>query len=122
MLRAFERYAHGDVRAVLELVDPDLEWTCLDPSEIDPEPQVCHGRHELEHALVHRRTQGLRSALVEVASNGDQVVVTRTPGLDALHARQTDDMNVDVFTIRDGRVVALRACRDRAEARALAGA
>jgi hypothetical protein len=36
---------------MLELVDPDLEWTYMDPSLEDPEPQVCRGRHELESAL-----------------------------------------------------------------------
>jgi hypothetical protein len=29
-------------------VDPDLEWTYVDPSLEDPEPQVCRGSHELE--------------------------------------------------------------------------
>jgi hypothetical protein len=29
--------------------------------------------------------------------------------------------NYDVFTVRDGRVVAMRACRDRDEALAIAG-
>jgi ketosteroid isomerase-like protein len=120
--RAYERYEHGDLAAVLDLVDPDLEWTYLDPGEADPEPQVCHGCHELAHALERQHSQGLRSELVEIVGHGNQVVVvTRTPGLDALRARQASDRSVDVFTIRDGRVRALRACRDRSEARAIAG-
>lgn len=120
--RAYERYVDGDLAAVLDLVDPDLEWTYLDPAETEPEPQVCHGRHELEHALERQRAQGLRSELEEVIGRGDKVmVVTRTPGLDALRARHAEDRNFDVFTIRGGRVVALRACRDRAEALVLAG-
>ncbi|MGH2467747.1 MAG: nuclear transport factor 2 family protein [Actinomycetota bacterium] len=120
--RAYERYAAGDIEALLDLVDPDLEWTYLDPADPDPEPQVCHGRHELEHALERQRTQGLRSELEEVTGQGDMVlVVTRTPGLDASRARKADDRNVDVLTFRGARVVALRACRDRAEATALTG-
>jgi ketosteroid isomerase-like protein len=119
---AYERYANGDFAAILELVDPDLEWTYLDPADADPAPQVCYGRHELEHALDRQRRQGLRSQLEEVIGRGDQVVVvTRTPGLDAVRARQAGDRNVDVFTVRAGRVVALRACRDRNEALTLAG-
>jgi ketosteroid isomerase-like protein len=120
--RAYERYAQGDLAALLEMVDPDLEWTYLDPAEANPEPQVCHGRNEFEHALERQRIQGLRSQVEELVGLGDQVVaVTRTPGLDAFRARQADDRNVDVFTIRAGRVVAIRACHDREEALAVAG-
>jgi ketosteroid isomerase-like protein len=119
---AYERYAQGDLGAILDIVDPDLEWTYLDPSQTDPEPQVCYGQHELAHALERQRAQGLRSELEEVIGNGDKVViVTRTPGLDAFRARKANDRNVDVLTFASGRVVALRACRDRAEAMALAG-
>jgi ketosteroid isomerase-like protein len=119
---AYERYANGDLAAILDLVDPDLEWTYLDPAEADPAPQVCHGRHELEHALERRRRQGLPSQLEEVIGRGDQViVVTRTPGLDAVRARQAGDRNVDVLTVRAGRVVALRSYRNRDEALTLAG-
>jgi hypothetical protein len=35
--------------------------------------------------------------------------------------RHSQDRNYDVFTVRDGRVVAMRACRDRDEALAIAG-
>jgi hypothetical protein len=42
--RAYEAYANGDLAAMLELVDPDLEWTYLDPALEQPTPQVCHGR------------------------------------------------------------------------------
>jgi ketosteroid isomerase-like protein len=119
---AYERYASGDLQAVLDLVDEDVEWTYLDPAEVDPEPQVCLGRHELEHAMKRQRAQGLRPELVEVLGHDDKVmVVTRTPGLDALRARHAIDRNFDVFTIRGGRVVALRACRDRTEALTQAG-
>ncbi|HEY3072868.1 MAG TPA: nuclear transport factor 2 family protein [Candidatus Limnocylindrales bacterium] len=120
--RAYEQYVSGNLAQILDLVDPDLEWTYLDPSEADPEPQVCHGRHEFEHALERQQAQGLRSELEDVIGNGDKVViVTHTPGLDAFRVRQADDRNVDVLTFRAGRVVALRGCRNRAEAMALAG-
>jgi ketosteroid isomerase-like protein len=119
---AYEAYARGDVTTMLGFVDPDLEWTFLDPSVEDPEPQVCHGRHELEHALARRARQGLQTELEEVAGSGDLVmVVTRTPGVDAQRARAADDGNYDVVTVREGRIVALRACRNRNEALAIAG-
>lgn len=49
------------------------------------------------------------------------MVVVRTPGSDEHRARKTDDRTYDVITVRDGRIVALHACRDRAEALAVAG-
>jgi len=119
---AYEAYARGDLVTMLGLIDPDLEWTYLDPSLEDPEPQVCHGRHELEEALERRAKRGLTSELEEVAGNGEHVmVVARTPGVDAYRVRPADDRNFTVFTVRDGRIVAIRDCRDRGEALAAAG-
>jgi ketosteroid isomerase-like protein len=64
----------------------------------------------------------LTSRLEEVITSGDRVVVgVRTAGMDAFRMRQAHDGNDDVFTVRDGRVVALRACRDRDDALAMAG-
>ena len=118
---AYEAYARGDLVTMLGLIDPDLEWTYLDPSLEDPEPQVCHGRHELEEALKRRAMRGLTSELEEVAGNGEYVlVVARTPGVDAYRVRPADDRNFTVFTVRDGRIVAIRDYRDRGEALAAA--
>ena len=119
---AYDAYSRGDLAAMLQLVDPDLEWTYLDPGLEDPEPQVCHGRHELATALRRQAERHLKANLEEVAVNGDQVMVAvRIPGIDAFRMRQTNDRNFAVFTVRDGRIVALRDCRDRKEAMAIAG-
>jgi ketosteroid isomerase-like protein len=120
--RAYQAYANGDLAAMLQLVDPDLEWTYLDPTLEPSTPQVCHGRHELEHVLRAWAEHGLRAELEEVAANGDLVmVVVRTPGVDAYYSRRGGDRAYSVFTVRDGRIVALRDCRDRQEALQLTG-
>jgi ketosteroid isomerase-like protein len=120
--RAHAAYSKGDVSTMLSFVDPDVEWTYLDPSLEDPEPQVCHGRHELKEALERRAGLGLASELEEVLGSGERVmVVARTPGLDAHRVRQAEDRKFSVFIIRDGRIVGLRDCRDRSEAPAIAG-
>jgi uncharacterized protein len=119
---AYEAYTRGDVPGMLDLVDLDLEWTYLDPSFEDPEPQVCRGRHELQAVLERQAQRGLKVEVEEVVGNGDLVmVVVRTPGIDAYRVRKAEDRNYAVFTVRDGRIVALRDCRDRAEARAVTG-
>jgi ketosteroid isomerase-like protein len=120
--RAYAAYADGDLAAVLELVDPDLEWTYLDPTLEHPTPQVCHGRQELEQLLQGWAEHGLRAELEEVTGSGELVMVgVRTPGVDAHDGRRGDDRAYSVFTVRGGRVVALRDCRDRQEALQLAG-
>ena len=119
---AYDAYSRGDLATMLQLVDPDLEWTYLDPSFEDPEPQVCHGRHELAAALQRQAEHHLKADLEEVAVRGDQVMVAvRIPGVDAFRVRKANDRNYAVFTVREGRIVALRDCRDRQEARATAG-
>ena len=55
---AYDAYEQGDVTALLDTVDPNLEWTYLDPSEANPEPQICRGRGELEIAL-QRQLRGV---------------------------------------------------------------
>jgi ketosteroid isomerase-like protein len=119
---AFLAYDQGDVARMMELVDQDLEWTYLDPSVSDPRPQVSRGRGELEKALRQQSERGLRSELEEVVAAGDQVlVVVRTPGVDGYRNRPADDRTYEVLTVRDGLIVGLHACRDRGEARAVAG-
>jgi ketosteroid isomerase-like protein len=120
--RAYLAYANDDLDAMLEFVDPDLEWTYLDPVLEHPTHQVCHGRQELEQVLRHWAEHGLRAELEEVTGAGELVMVgVRTPGIDAHFSRGRDDRAYSVFTVREGRIVALRDCRDRQEALQLAG-
>jgi ketosteroid isomerase-like protein len=120
--RAYQAYANADLAAMLELVDPELEWTYLDPTLQQPTPQVCHGRHELEQVLRGWAEHGLRAELEEVTSSGELVMVgVRTPGVDAHLGRRGADRAYSVLTVREGRIVALRDCRDRQEALQVAG-
>ena len=119
---AYEAYGRGDVAGMMEFVDPELEWTYLDPAFENPEPQTCHGRDQLQWALARQAGQGLASQIEEIIANGDKVmVVIRTPGLDRLRVRQAGDRNYLVLTVDQQRITRLRACRDRDEARRFAG-
>ena len=119
---AFLAYDRGDVARMMDFVDPELEWTHLDPSQGNSQLRTDHGRCELENALRRQLDLGLRAELEEVIAAGDQVMlVMRTPGVDEYRHRQADDRTYDVATVRDGLIVELRACHDRSEARSLAG-
>lgn len=119
---AFLAYNRGDVPHMMDFVHPDLQWTYLDPAFQNPAPQTCHGRDELEKALVRQSERGLHTEVEQVVASGEKVIlVTRTPGVDRHRVRQTGDLNFDVVTVREGLIVALCACHDRAEAQALAG-
>jgi ketosteroid isomerase-like protein len=119
---AFLAYDRGDISRMMDLVHPELEWTYLDPAMDDPRPQTCRGRGELEKALRRQAERGLHPEIEQVIAAGDQVMlVTRTPGVDQYRNRQDDDRSYMVVTVSDGMIVRLRACRDRTEARSLAG-
>ncbi len=119
---AYEAYGRGDVARMLEFFDPELEWTYLDPAFENPEPATCRGRDQLQLALERQAGQGLASQIEEVSASGDKVmVVIRTPGVDRVRARQAEDRNFLVLTLARERIIRMRACRDRDEARAFAG-
>lgn len=114
---AIEAFLGGDLEALRSSVDPDLEWTFLDPSLENPQPATCRGREQLEAGVTKWSSMGLSSELEEIEGLDDKVlVVMHTPGLDRFRARNADDRNFHVLTVRDGYVTALRACRDREEA------
>jgi ketosteroid isomerase-like protein len=119
---AFLAYDRGDVTRMMDFVDPDVDWTYLDPGPDGPRPRTCHGRGELEEALRRQAHRGLRAELEEVVAAGDRVMlVMRTPGIDGYRRRQADDRTYDIVTVRGGLIIGLHACRDRSEARLLAG-
>ena len=88
---AYEAYGRGDVTRLLELVHPDLEWTYLDPSFADPQPQVCHGRDQLAWALGRQADRGVNSELEGIESCGDRVMVAVHPlaSTSTAHGRAT---------------------------------
>jgi len=106
----------------MDFVDPEVDWTYRDPELEDSEPQLCHGRGELEKALRRGTGRAPRAQLEEVIAAGDRVMlVMRTPGADEYRQQQADGRTYDIVTVRDGLIVGLKACRDRSEARSLAG-
>jgi ketosteroid isomerase-like protein len=119
---AYEAHGRGDVAGMLEFVDPELEWTYLNPGFENPEPETCHGRNELQLTLERQAERRLASQIEEIVASGDKVmVVIRTPGIDRARVRQAEDRNYLVLTLDQERIIRMRACRNRDEARSFAG-
>jgi len=119
---AFRAYERGDIARMMDYVDPELEWTYLDPGLEDPQPETRRGRAELEHALRQQADRNLRPELEQVIANGEKVIlVMRTPGISEYRRWRDDDRTYDVVTVRDELIVGLRACSGRGEARSFAG-
>lgn len=111
---AHHALARGDLETMLTYADEDLEWTYLDPNDADAAPQVCHGRHRLEDTLRHWAEHGFTASLEEIEGHGERVMVcVRVPGVDDHYGGHPDDRAYNVLTVRDGRIVALRDCRNR---------
>ena len=120
--RAHEAYSRDDLETMLGFVDPKVEWTYLDPNLPEPKPQVCRGRQEVESLLREWAEHGLKAELEEVAGAGERVMVgSRIPGLGASVGRPGEDQTYIVLTIRRGRIVVMRDCRDRRNALEVAG-
>jgi ketosteroid isomerase-like protein len=116
---AFGALARGDMATLLGLIDEDFEWTFLDPSLQDPEPQVCRGTAELGRMLRHGAGQPARE-LDELVPFGDRVLLVTRLVTEGESARSAAGQSFHVVTVGDGRITALRACRSRGEALAIA--
>ena len=76
----------------LEFVDPELEWTYLDPAFENPEPRTCHGRCQPQRAQERQAGQRLAAQIEEILASGDKVMVgIRAPGIDGARVRQAED-------------------------------
>ena len=60
---AFLAYDRGDIARMMDFVDPELDWTYLDPALPEPRPQTCHGRDELKRRCSGRPSSGCVASL-----------------------------------------------------------
>jgi ketosteroid isomerase-like protein len=101
--RGFEAVAHGDFRALREILDPEVKWHGSE----GPGKQSCHNRDEALHFIRQARTRGAVGELVDVIDAGEQVVVVMRP------PRRPDphepELRANLTTFREGKVVEMVA-------------
>jgi ketosteroid isomerase-like protein len=118
----FEAFNRDGVEAILELIDPDFE--AKTPPELSVEPDTYRG-----HEGVRRYFESFYDVMEYVQLNptefidaGDDVVI---PMVVSVKGRDTgievDQHVVQVWTMRDGKAVRVRAYAGKAEALKAAG-
>jgi hypothetical protein len=117
---AFGAFARNDRRALERLVGSAFVWVFFDPFEDLPVLRTCRGRSQLTKRMKNHPAPG-GWELVEIDTFGSRVFVTTSTLADRLKPRWREgDLNFHVVEVREGQIVALRACRDRDEAVRLA--
>lgn len=113
---AYAAFNRGDIQAAVESLDRQIEWT--EPAEF-PGGGTYHGRDEVKKYLTQSR-----AAWAEVHSEperfipaGDRIVVFVHARVRPKGSNEWQDVNLaDVYTIRDGKAIQMRAFADRKEA------
>src|SRR3954454_8447994 len=108
----------GDVTALERLLTEDVVWRGI------PKGASCNGRDDVIELLATQISDGLPDAhAVElVATEGKIVVGYRAADLTAVNDVPLPGQIFNVFTVRDGRIAAMKDFARRADALAAAGA
>lgn len=113
---AYAAFNRGDIDAAVAGLDPQIEWS---EPESFPGGGTYHGRDGAKRYLTQSR-----AAWAEVISEpeqfidaGDRIVVFVHARVRAKESNDWQEVRLaDVYTVRDGKIVAMRAFADRQEA------
>jgi uncharacterized protein len=113
---AYAAFNRGDIDGAVAGLDPQIEWS---EPESFPGGGMYHGRDGAKRYLTQSR-----AAWAEVISEPEQFIDAGDRIVVFVHARvRAKDSNdwqevrlADVYTMRDGKIVAMRAFADRQEA------
>jgi ketosteroid isomerase-like protein len=108
--RAYEAFNRNDPEAAIALLDPEVEWTL--PAHF-PDAETWRGRDRVVEGLRSMATSfdSLNLEVHELIDAGDRVVaLVHIQGRAAVTGLDLSGMGVDghIWTLRDGRVVAVR--------------
>ena len=113
---AYSAFNRGDIDAAVQGLDPQIEW--IEPAEF-PGGGTYHGRDGVKHYLAQSR-----AAWAEISSGPERFIAAGNRIVVFVHARlrpkgsdEWQDVKLaDVYTVRDGKIVGMRAFADRQEA------
>lgn len=109
--RAWVAMTQDGPEALGEVLAPDARWYGVQ------EGQLCDGRKAIIDVMSGNLAGRLRGQIEETIQNGQRVIVAFRPEQPALVDRPLDEgVAYMVVTIREGQIVEMRACPDRAVA------
>lgn len=115
----YEAYDHGDIDAVLETLDPDVEWKQVE------QPMAVHGREGVLKAWEEWSDpfqEDLHASVEELIDAGDRVIaVVRHRGTGKQSGVKLDLRTYLVYTVRDGKILRMIEYTERADALRAAG-
>ncbi|KUI23443.1 DUF4440 domain-containing protein [Mycobacterium sp. GA-1285] len=104
--RGYEAFAAADMESLMGLFDDDIEWVQPGESAVSG---TYHGKTELMEYLGRLAQKPITIRVDQMIAEGDTVVV-----LTEIHVDGQTGRDADVFTIRDGKTVAVRIHGDTA--------
>jgi ketosteroid isomerase-like protein len=112
--RGYQAALRGDLDALGELLDANVEWHGGDSSA----PDACHDREQALQFMAEARRRGAIGELVDVRDAGDRVVVIMRPPSEL---GQQPALSANLTTFRDGKVVEMVHYADPEDALSAAG-
>src|SRR5438876_1001413 len=106
----FEAWQRGDLAALEELLDPDVDLLWWEPGEWD-----CHSRDDVLRLLRERYEEGFAGGRHELIDGGDDVLITVSYPSEVGGPGWPDE-TATVITFRDGKAVHMQQYRTREEA------
>lgn len=95
--KGYEAFAAGDIEAIRNLFDDDIEWVQPGDSVISG---TYHGRREVLDYIGRLAERSLKAKVKDLVAEGDTVVALTEVAIGAERGQ-----DADVFTLRDGKVV-----------------
>jgi len=116
LLAAYQRAGRDGVDAVVDLLDPHVEWIAVEPGRWD-----CHDREQVLDTFRHQYAHGVRADFGEPIEAGDKIVLDVRPYRHDEHGKQAGDRLWQVLTMRDAKIVRIQDYTDQATALQAAG-
>jgi ketosteroid isomerase-like protein len=114
---AYQRTGRDGVDAVVDLLDPQVEWIAAQPG-----PWDCHDREQVMETFRHQYDHGVRADFGEPVEVGDKVILDVRPYRRDQQGNKTDEQRLwQVLTMRYGKIVRIQDYTDQATALQAAG-